>query len=259
MPLIPRRRRARDPERSMTVVEHLEELRRRLVISAIAVLLASVVGLVFNQQILDFLVEPYRDALRALPAEAAPPGAFRRGLVFSGPAEAFVAVLKIGFVSGFLLALPVVLYQTWRFITPGLTRRERRLGIPFVLVSLILFAAGVVFSFLIIPRGLSFLLGFGGPNLVPLITADRYLGFLIFLILAFGLSFELPLVLIFLAGARIITSAQLRAWRRYAAFGTAVFAAVATPTQDPYTMSIMWVALYLLYEGAILVARLMKR
>jgi sec-independent protein translocase protein TatC len=259
MPLIPRRRRAAGRERAMTVVEHLDELRRRLVISAVAVLLASVVGLVFNQQILDFLVEPYREALRALPAGAAPPGAFQQGLVFSGPAEAFMAVLKIGFVSGFLLALPVILYQTWRFITPGLTSRERRLGIPFVLASMILFAGGVVFGFLVIPRGLSFLLGFGGQNLVPLITADRYLSFLIFLILAFGLSFELPLVLIFLAGARVISSAQLRTWRRYAALGTAIFAAVATPTQDPYTMSIMWVALYLLYEGAILIARLMKR
>jgi sec-independent protein translocase protein TatC len=256
MPLIPRRR---TREQAMTVVQHLDELRRRLVIAAVAVLLASVIGLVFNRQILDFLVEPYREALRGLPDEASPPGAFQRGLVFSGPAEAFTAVLKIGFFSGFLLALPVVLYQTWRFITPGLTSRERRLGIPFVLASMVLFAGGVVFAFMIIPRGLQFLLGFGGQNLVPLITADRYLSFLIFLILAFGLSFELPLVLIFLAGARIISSAQLRKWRRYAALGTAVFAAVATPTQDPYTMSIMWVALYLLYEGAILVTRLMKR
>jgi sec-independent protein translocase protein TatC len=243
----------------MTVVQHLEELRRRLVISGVAILLASIVGLVFHQTILDFLVGPYQDALRELPPEARPPGAFQRGLVFSGPAEAFIAVLKIGFVSGLLLALPVVFYQTWRFVTPGLTSRERRLGIPFVLSSMILFAGGVVFAFLIIPRGLSFLLGFGGGQLVPLITVDRYLSFLIFLILGFGLSFELPLILIFLAGARIVSSQQLRKWRRYAALGTAIFAAVATPTQDPYTMAIMWVALYLLYEGAILVARLMKR
>jgi sec-independent protein translocase protein TatC len=112
---------------------------------------------------------------------------------------------------------------------------------------------------MILPTGLSFLLGFGGQNLVPLITTDRYLSFLIFLILGFGLSFELPLILIFLAGVRIITSRQLRKWRPYAALGTAVFAAVATPTQDPYTMSIMWAALYFLYEVSILVTRLMKR
>jgi sec-independent protein translocase protein TatC len=257
MPLIPRRRRERTP--AMTVVEHLDELRRRLVISALAVLLASLVGLVFSQWILDFLIEPYQEALRQLPEDVRPPGSLGEGLVFSGPAGGFVAILKVGFVSGFLLALPVVLYQTWRFVTPGLTSRERRLGIPFVLASMVLFAGGVLFAFTILPTGLSFLLGFGGENLVPLITTDRYLSFLIFLILGFGLSFELPLILIFLAGARIITSQQLRKWRRYAALGTAVFAAVATPTQDPYTMSIMWAALYVLYEIAILVSRLMKR
>jgi sec-independent protein translocase protein TatC len=243
----------------MTVVEHLDELRRRLVISALAVLLASLVGLVFAQWILDFLIEPYQEALRQLPEDVRPPGSLGEGLVFSGPAGGFVAILKVGFVSGFLLALPVVLYQTWRFVTPGLTSRERRLGIPFVLASMVLFAGGVLFAFMILPTGLSFLLGFGGQNLVPLITTDRYLSFLIFLILGFGLSFELPLILIFLAGARIITSQQLRKWRRYAALGTVVFAAVATPTQDPYTMSIMWAALYVLYEIAILVTRLMKR
>jgi sec-independent protein translocase protein TatC len=243
----------------MTVVEHLDELRRRLVISALAVLLASLVGLVFAQWILDFLIEPYQEALRQLPEDVRPPGSLGEGLVFSGPAGGFVAVLKVGFVSGFLLALPVVLYQTWRFVTPGLTSRERRLGIPFVLASMVLFAGGVLFAFMILPTGLSFLLGFGGQNLVPLITTDRYLSFLIFLILGFGLSFELPVILIFLAGARIITSQQLRKWRRYAALGTAVFAAVATPTQDPYTMAIMWAALYVLYEIAILVTRLMKR
>jgi sec-independent protein translocase protein TatC len=257
MPLIPRRRRERAP--AMTVVEHLDELRRRLVISALAVLLASLVGLVFAQWILDFLIEPYQEALRQLPEDARPPGSLGEGLVFSGPAGGFVAILKVGFVSGFLLALPVVLYQTWRFVTPGLTSRERRMGIPFVLASMVLFGGGVLFAFMILPTGLSFLLGFGGENLVPLITTDRYLSFLIFLILGFGLSFELPLILIFLAGVRIITSRQLRKWRRYAALGTAVFAAVATPTQDPYTMSIMWAALYLLYEVAILVTRLMKR
>jgi sec-independent protein translocase protein TatC len=257
MPLIPRRRRERTP--AMTVVEHLDELRRRLVISALAVLLASLVGLVFAQWILDFLIEPYQEALRQLPEDVRPPGSLGEGLVFSGPAGGFVAILKVGFVSGFLLALPVVLYQTWRFVTPGLTSRERRLGIPFVLASMVLFAGGVLFAFMILPTGLSFLLGFGGQNLVPLITTDRYLSFLIFLILGFGLSFELPLILIFLAGARIITSQQLRKWRRYAALGTVVFAAVATPTQEPYTMSIMWAALYVLYEIAILVTRLMKR
>ena len=254
-----RRRRRRQRDGTMTLVEHLDELRKRLLISVIAIAVAAVAGFVFYERILDFLVGPYCDALAAVPTAARPTILTECGLAFTGVADPFLAFLKIGFFSGFLLALPIVLYQLWRFVTPGLTSRERRLAIPFVAVSVLLFAAGVVLAFAIMPRGLRFLFSFGGEALVPLLTVDRYLSFLIVLILAFGLSFELPLLLIFLAGARFITSAQMRSWRRWALFGTAVFAAIATPTQDPYTMLLMWVPLYLLYEGAILVARLMKR
>jgi sec-independent protein translocase protein TatC len=237
----------------MTIVEHLDELRRRLIICAIAVGLGSIAGFVFYRRILDLLQQPYKDAIGSLPQT------LTEDLIVTTPTEPFLAFLKIGLFSGLLLALPVILYQLWRFITPGLTRRERRLGIPFVLSSLVLFGGGAIFAFSILPRGLSFLFSFGGDNLVPLLTIDRYLSFLFFLILAFGLSFEMPLVLLFLAGIRVISSTQLRRWRRYAALGTVIFAAVATPTQDPYTMLLMWVPLYLLYEGAILVARLFKR
>jgi sec-independent protein translocase protein TatC len=237
----------------MTLVQHLDELRRRLIISAIAVAVGSVAGFVFYRPILDFLQEPYREAVESLP------NTITEDLIVTTPTEPFLAFLKIGLFTGLMLALPVLLYQVWRFITPGLTVRERRLAIPFVLSSLVLFAGGTVFAFAILPRGLAFLFSFGGDSLVPLLTIDRYLSFLFFLILAFGLSFELPLVLLFLTGIRVISSAQLRRWRRYAALGTVIFAAVATPTQDPYTMLLMWVPLYLLYEGAILVARLFKR
>jgi sec-independent protein translocase protein TatC len=243
----------------MTIVEHLEELRKRLIISLAAVGVASIVGFVFYGRIFQFVLGPYRDALRAIPAGSRPPGALRDSLIATSPTEPFLTFIKIGLFSGFLVALPVILYQVWRFITPGLTSRERRLAIPFVLTSVLLFAGGTVFAFVVAPRGLAFLFSFGGQNLVPLLTVDRYLGFIIFLILAFGLGFELPLALIFLAGARLIDSRQMRRWRRYALLGTAVFAAVATPTQDPYTMLLMWIPLYLLYEAAILVARLMKR
>jgi sec-independent protein translocase protein TatC len=258
MRLIPRRR-ERPREGTMTLIEHLDELRRRLVICLVAVTLASVAGLILYPRVLDFLVGPYREALKTLPPEATPPGAFSEALVFNHVTEPFLQFLKVGIFTGFLIALPVVLWQLWAFVTPGLTVRERRLSIPFVLTSLILFGGGMVFAFVITPRGLSFLLGFGGGDLVPLVTIQNYLNFLIFLILAFGISFEFPLVLVFLAGARIITTAQMRKWRMHAYFGALVFAAIITPTQDPYTMVMMWVPLVLLYEAAILVARLFKR
>ncbi len=237
----------------MTLVQHLEELRRRLIISAAAVAVGSIGGFILYRPVLDFLQEPYRQAVSSLPET------ITEKLIVTTPTEPFLAFLKIGLFVGLLLALPVILYQLWRFITPGLTARERRLGIPFVLSSLVLFAAGTVFAFAVVPRGLAFLFSFGGDSLVPLLTIDRYLSFLFFLVLAFGLSFELPLILLFLTGIRVISSAQLRRWRRYAALGVVIFAAVATPTQDPYTMLLMAVPIYLLYEGAILVARLFKR
>jgi sec-independent protein translocase protein TatC len=243
----------------MSVIEHLEELRRRLVISLATIAVLAIAGFIFYERILDFLAAPYRDAIASLSPEARPPGNFQQGLVTQSPTEPFVTFLKVGFFSGFLLSLPVVMYQVWRFVTPGLTKRERRFAIPFVISSVLLFAGGTVLAFLVIPKGLGFLLSFGGENLIPFLTAERYLNFLIFLILGFGLSFELPLLLIFLAGARIITTQQMRSWRRYMYFGTLVFAAIITPTADPYTLLLMWVPLILLYEGAILVARLLKR
>jgi sec-independent protein translocase protein TatC len=254
------RRRKRPEGGAMTVVEHLTELRTRLIISVLAVAVASVVGFIFYTEILRFLTAPYQKALASLPENARPPGALGRGvLVYSSPVDPFLTLLKIGFFSGLMLALPVVLWQLWRYVTPALSKRERRLGIPFVLSSVLLFAGGTAFALAIIPRGLSFLIGFGGTELLPLLTVDRYMGFLFFLILAFGLSFEFPLLMIFLAGVRVITSTQMRKGRKYAYFGIAVFAAIATPTQDPYTMLLMTAPLMVFYEGAILVARAFKR
>jgi len=243
----------------MTVLEHLGELRRRLVISLATITLLAIVGFVFHDRILEFLAGPYQQAIESLPPEAQPPGNFRSGLVTSGPTEPFLIFLKVGFFSGFLLALPVLLYQLWMFVTPGLTKRERRLGIPFVAAAVILFVAGTVVAFLVLPKALGFLLSFGGENVIPFVTAQLYLNFLIFLILGFGLSFEFPLLLIFLAGARVITTQQMRKWRRNIYFGALVFAALVTPGGDPYTMVFMWIPLIVLYEGAILIARLMKR
>jgi len=243
----------------MSVIEHLDELRRRIVIALIAVGLASIIGFVFFERILDLLLRPYREALAALPVDARPPGGLAGKLIYSSPIDPFLTVLKVGFFSGLLVALPVVLWQVWGFITPGLTQRERRLAVPFVLSSVVLFSGGAAFAYAVIPRGLTFLLSFGGESLIPLLTVDRYVGFVIMLTLAFGLSFEFPLVMIFLAGARVITTAQMRRWRRYVFLGIVVFAAVVTPTQDPYTMLLMTLPLVVFYEAAILVARLFKR
>ncbi len=241
----------------MTVVEHLTELRRRLVIALSAVVVGSIAGWFLFQQTFGLFRDPYCDALAKLPATVRPPQGC--ALIFTGIPDAFLMRLKLAVFTGFAFALPVVLYELWMFITPGLTKRERRLALPFVLSSVGLFALGAWFAFLTLPKGLQFLLGFGGELVVPFLTVDRYVGFVTILILVFGLSFEFPLLLIFLAGARVITSAQMRRWRRGAWLGSAIAAAVLTPSQDPYTMLAMMVPLIVFYELSVLVARLFKR
>ena len=168
---------------------------------------------------------------------------------------AFVVRIKVSFFVGFIGALPVLLFQFWRFITPGLEPREKRYAIPFVGASLGLFALGTLFAFLVLPTGIRFLLTFASSPLEPLIRIDEYLSFLMFMILAFGVSFEFPLVLVFLAGVGIMPSARLRKYRRHAVMGAAIVGAVATPSQDPYSMVVMAVPLYILYEISILVIR----
>jgi sec-independent protein translocase protein TatC len=245
----------------MTIVEHLTELRRRLVICVVAIGLASIVGFVFFNEIFDLFRDPYCDALRKLP-KIAPPGALDGDdcqLAFFKVGEPFLLRIKIGLFSGLALSLPLVLWQVWMFVTPGLTKRERRLGLPFVVASVLLFAGGAWFALWTLPRALEFLLWFAGDIGTPVVGISEYVSFVLFVILAFGLSFEFPILLIFLAAARVITSAQLRRWRRYAYMGVTVAAAVITPSQDPYTMLGMAVPLVLFYEISILVARLLKR
>ena len=256
MRLIPRTRRRRDPTRSMTVVEHLEELRRRLIISISAVGLGAIVGWIFYGPIFRIVTGPYERICRDLPDKIQPD---KCKLIVTGVTEPFFIRFKIAVFAGLAIALPIVLYQLWAFITPGLTQRERRLSFPFVVASLVLFALGGWFAYLTLPKGLRFLLGFTGNELVPLLTVNRYVTFVIFLGLAFGLSFEFPLVLIFLAAAYVITSRQLRDWRRWAWLSISVFAALITPSQDPYTMLAMMVPMLVFYELSILIARLLKR
>ncbi|HZD80637.1 MAG TPA: twin-arginine translocase subunit TatC, partial [Actinomycetota bacterium] len=176
---------------------------------------------------------------------------------FIGAVDAVVIKLKVVVFLGLLIALPVVLYELWSFIVPGLTKHERRMAIPFVLSSVILFGMGAALAYFTLPRALGFLLGFAGPGFTPLLTGDKFLGFVMLVALAFGLSFEFPIVLVFLAMVGVISSRQMKGWRRGAIVFIAVFAAVITPSQDPYTMLAMMLPMVLFYEGAIIVSRLL--
>lgn len=248
-----RRRRRKRAESAMTLVEHLSELRGRIIISALAFAIVSGVAFGLFDPLLNFLLHP----LCEMPRHLLGPSGCR--LNFFGVVEPFMVRFKVAAMAGIVVSSPVWLYETWAFVVPGLTDTERNYALPFVATSIFLFLVGATFAYLTLPFGLRFLIGIGGPNLTPLLRADNYLNFVGLMIMVFGVTFELPLVLFFLGLARVVTVEQLRQQRRLAIVVIFVIAAVVTPSQDPYTMTIMAVPLYLLYELTIVLLRLLLK
>jgi sec-independent protein translocase protein TatC len=242
-------RKQSNPEGRMTVFEHLGELRRRLMISIVAVVVAGTIVFIFAPDIISFLVTFYRDATNGT----------RNKLIFLGPLDAFASRLKIATYGGIVLASPVWLFQLWRFITPGLNPKEKKYAIPFVLSSIFLFILGGIVALLTLEPALNFLLNIGGADVTPTLSVDKYVSLVALMIVAFGLSFEFPVILMFLLLARVLTTQQLRHWRRYAAVIIVVFAAVITPSQDPYSLFAMAVPMYIFYEACIIIGRVLKR
>jgi sec-independent protein translocase protein TatC len=158
-----------------------------------------------------------------------------------------------------VIALPIVLYQLWAFVAPGLTAKEKKYSIPFVVSAVFLFLLGATVAYLMLPKGFSFLLGFAGEGVVPLLTFDRYVGFVMLVALAFGVSFLFPIFLVFLEIAGVLSPDTLAKYRRYSILGIAIFAAVITPSSDPYTMLAMMIPMYLFYEASIIIGRFLNR
>jgi len=223
----------------MTLVDHLSELRRRIFISIAAVVVGSVVGFFFSGQLLHILKSP----LGNLP------------LNFLSPGEAFFIYIKLSVVVGLVLAMPVLLYELWAFISPGLTKEERRMARPWVPVALLFFLIGVAVAWFVLPYAMAFLLGFQSADLKALITADNYFGFVGTLFLAFGLTMEFPIILVLLSKVGIITSKRLRSSRRFVILGITIFATVVTPGGDLVSPTVLGVVMYILYELSIVLVR----
>ena len=228
-------------EAVMSLVDHLSELRRRIAISLLAVFLGSTVGFYFAPQLITFLKAPLNLA---------------KPLVYTGLGDAFFINLKLAVVVGIVLAMPVLIWQLWRFISPGLTREERRMARPWAPLAIVFFVIGVTVAYVILPFASTFLLSFSSPDLQPLITASEYFGFVTTLFLAFGLVMEYPIVLVLLAKVGIITSARLRRSRRVVILAIAIISAVVTPGGDPISPTVLGVTMYLLYEFSIVLIRL---
>ncbi len=233
-------------ERVMTIVEHLEELRRVLLVSLGAWLLATAVAFIFNHQLIWVLERPLREALLRTHSP------FGQDVVVTSPIEGLSIPIKVAAVGGLVLSLPVLVWQLWTFVRPGLRRAERSLAFPFIFGTLFFFALGGVFAYFILPIGLSFLATFLGSNAVYLPDLGAYISFLALVVVVFGITFELPVALCVLGAAGILSSSRLRHWRKASYFVIVLAALIVTPGADPFTPTFLSLALVLLYEGSIL-------
>lgn len=234
----------------MPLMEHLAELRNRLIKVAVAIAAGAVAGWFLYPVIYDLLVDPYCD-LQGVTLEDC-------RLLQTEPLELFSVRLKIAGYAGIAMAMPVILWQIWRFITPGLYKHEKRYAVPFVVSALVLFVLGAVLAYYTLPQALDFLINIGGDeNIITQLRPAPYFELVTYMMLAFGAGFEFPIVLIFLQMAGILDTSTLRKSRRYAIVGIVILVAVITPSGDPYSLAILSVPMYVFYEIAILAGTLL--
>ncbi len=234
---------------SMSLVEHLEELRWRIFKLLIAIVIGSTIAFIFRSWLIKFLEAPLPDTANVLGLKTGHP------LVVTSLTEGVTTYLLISIVAGIILALPVLLYQTWAFIAPGLYDHEKKDAVPFIFIGLVLFVMGISLGYLVLRYPIQWLVAFAADSFTPLVTADSYFTFVAVFILVFGLIFELPLVLTFLAKVGIVSQKTLQKKRSVAHIGMWVAATFATPGADIYSPIILGVAMSILYELTIIFIR----
>jgi sec-independent protein translocase protein TatC len=226
----------------MPLVDHLAELRTRIIRSLVAIGIGSAIGFLAGEPIIALLRHPLI-------------GLTDKPLVFTSMGDPFAIRLRIALVVGIILAMPVLLWQVWQFVSPGLTPKERRAILPWIPAALLFFVIGVSIAYIILPFAAQFLLSFQTPDLQPLLTVREYFDFVTTLFLAFGLLMEFPILLVGLSKVGIVTSERLRRTRRFTILGIAIFSAVATPGGDLVSPTVLGLTLYVLFELTTIVIR----
>lgn len=248
-----KRRKEKGIASSMSMMGHLGELRDRLIVSALAFVVLSIIAFIVYEPILALFKRPLCEVPERL---LAPQGC---DLTFFKATGGFSFRLKLTALVGLAAASPIWMYEIYAFVTPALTSKEKRYTLPFLVSAVVLFTIGATVAYFAMPTGLEFLLKIGGEGLNPLLGAEEYLNFVGFMLLGFAVAFELPLILFFLGLAGAINIEQLKKRRREALVGIAALAAIVTPSQDPYTLLLLMIPLYLLYEFTIVLLRIVKR
>lgn len=245
----------------LPLTEHLTELRKRIVVSLASLLAAFVILFNYSEKIFELLTfplsselkitfsNPYIEIIKKVPVS----------LVFLAPAEAFWMHIKVSVIAAFVVTLPVLFYEFWKFISPGLLSKEKKYLVPFVVSATMLFSLGSLFCFLIVlPFAMTFLLGYKTASMTPMISVGSFVDFCLKFVLAFGAIFELPLVIIFLTRFGIVSPRTLAKNRKYAILCSFIIAAVLTPTPDAFNQLLMAVPIIILYEIGILFSRIVN-
>ena len=228
----------------MSLMDHLEELRWRIFKSLIAITIGSIAAFIFRGYIVSFLEQP-------LPIH-------HQTLFMTGITESFTVFFMVSIAAGLVVALPVLLYQTWAFISPGLYEKEKKYAVPFIFIGIILFLVGISLGYFVLKYPVEFLVTFGAGQFTEILTASSYFGFISFFILAFGVIFEMPLVLTFLAYIDIVTSKMLRDKRAPVHVGMWIAATIVIPGADPYSPVILGASMSVLYELSILFIKIVE-
>lgn len=232
----------------MTLTEHIGELRRRLIIAVVAFVVAAAVAAVFYQGMLDVLQHPYCHV-----------NPHNCSFYVTGPLDPLSLRVKMAAFGGLVLASPIVLWEVWRFITPGLHAQERRYAVPFVVSAVVLFLLGCAVAYWTFPHALGFLKAVGGPSIREILNPNQYLTLIMWLMVLFGITFEFPVVLVALQLMRVVTPARLLHGWRWAVIGIVCVAGIFTPSSDPFSMLALAVPLIVFYFLSILIGKLLGR